>query len=97
MIELTLKQRQVLTEETETPPRAIDPETHITYVLVREDVYNRVRALLAGAEDKEFLDALYPQVMEVFGRDGWDDPSMDIYNELDPRVNEGLKVALGLS
>ena len=87
MIELTLKQRQALTEETETPPRAIDPETHVTYVLVREDVYNRVRALLAEAEDKEFLEELYPQVMEVFGREGWDDPSMDIYNELDTRVN----------
>jgi hypothetical protein len=22
--------------------------------------------------------------MEIFGRDGWDDPAMDVYNELDP-------------
>ena len=28
-----------------------------------------------------------PHVMELFGRDGWDDPAMDVYNELDPRVN----------
>jgi len=25
--------------------------------------------------------------MQVFGRDGWDDPAMDVYNELDPRNN----------
>jgi hypothetical protein len=27
-----------------------------------------------------------PQVLKIFGRDGWDDPSMDVYNELDPRI-----------
>jgi hypothetical protein len=36
-------------------------------------------------DDSDFASDLYPQVMEVFGREGWDDPSMDVYNDLDPR------------
>jgi len=33
----------------------------------------------------QFTRDMYPHVMEVFGREGWDDPAMDIYNDLDPR------------
>ena len=69
----------------ETPPRAIDPDTHTTYVLIREEVYVRLQALLDEAEDNQFLHDMYPHVMEVFGREGWDDLAMDIYNDLDPR------------
>jgi hypothetical protein len=28
---------------------------------------------------------MYLPVMETFGKEGWDDPAMDIYNDLDPR------------
>ena len=85
MIELTLKQRQAVVQQGETPPRAVDPDTHITYVLIREEVYARVRALLDEEEGNQCLRDMYPHVMEVFGREGWDDPAMDIYNDLDPR------------
>jgi hypothetical protein len=85
MIELTVQQRRAVTEHQEEPLRAVDPDTDTTYVLIREDVYNRVKTLFIGEEESELLDAMYPHVMEVFGRDGWDDPSMDVYNELDPR------------
>jgi hypothetical protein len=37
------------------------------------------------ADDWDFVNDAYPYVMEVFGREGWDDPSMDVYNDLDPR------------
>jgi hypothetical protein len=36
MIELTLEQRQDVIKQRKTPPRAIDPDTAITYVLLRE-------------------------------------------------------------
>ena len=54
----------------ETPPRAIDPDTHTTYVLIREEVYDGVKALLDEAEDNRFLCDMYSHVMEVFGREG---------------------------
>ncbi|MEI8371559.1 MAG: hypothetical protein WCJ35_01870 [Planctomycetota bacterium] len=38
-------------------------------------------------DDNQFTGDLAPYVMQVFGRDGWDDPAMDVYNELDPRNN----------
>lgn len=85
MIELTLEQRQAVTQQGDTPPRAVDPDTHTTYVLIREEVYARVKALLDEEEGNQFLRNMYPHVMEVFGREGWDDPAMDIYNDLDPR------------
>ena len=85
MIELTLEQRQAVAQQGEIPPRAVDPDTHTTYVLIREEVYTRVKALLNEEEDNQFLREMYPHVMEVFEREGWDDPAMDIYNDLDPR------------
>lgn len=85
MIELTLAQRQAVAQQQETPPGAVDPDTDTTYVLIREEIYARLKALLGEEDSNQFLCDLYPHVMGVFGREGWDDPSMDIYNDLDPR------------
>ena len=85
MIELTLAQRQAVAQQGEIPLRAVDPDTHTTYVLIPEELYARVKALLAEEEASQFLRDMYPHVMEVFGREGWDDPAMDLYNDLDPR------------
>lgn len=86
MIELTVEQQKSVAREEETPPCVIDPVTHTRYVLVREEQYDRVRRLFDGDND-HFVRDLAPDVMAVFGREGWDDPAMDVYNELDPRIN----------
>ena len=44
MIELTLEQRQAVAQQGEMPPRAVDPDTHTTYVLIPEEIYARVKA-----------------------------------------------------
>jgi len=85
MIELTLEQRQAVAQQGETPPRAVDPDTHTTYVLIREEAYARLQVPLDETGGNQCLHDMYPHVMEVFGREGWDDPTMDIYNGLDPR------------
>ena len=85
MIELTLKQRQAVAQQGEMPPRTVNPDTHTTYVLLPEEIYARVKVLLDEEEANQLLRDMYPHVMEVFGREGWDDPAMDIYNDLDPR------------
>ncbi|ELS31407.1 MAG: hypothetical protein ACK47D_18510 [Pseudanabaena sp.] len=85
MIELTFEQRQDVIKQVETPPRAIDPDTEITYVLIREEVYAKIKALLIEEQNNQFLQDMYLPVMETFGKEGWDDPAMDIYNDLDPR------------
>jgi hypothetical protein len=85
MIELTQDQRQELAKSD--PARAIDPQTKEAYVLVRAELYDRIKSLFAEEDDNRFVHDMYSEVMEVFGRTGWDDPAMDVYSELDPRKN----------
>jgi hypothetical protein len=81
MIDLTTEQRQQL--EGSGPVEVRDPVTNETYFLVRKVAYERIRSLLD--EDAEWADGAYCAAMEVFARDGWDDPRMDVYDALDPR------------
>jgi hypothetical protein len=63
MIDLTDEQREELKQPGET--RVRDPKTNETYVLVRADVFERMRAVLGSK-------AL---------RAGWDDPVLDVYEQ----------------
>lgn len=83
MIELTHEQHQAMTTNEPEPVRFIDPVTAAEYVLMRAEMYDRLRSLLS--EDQEWVRASYPTAMAVFARDGWDDPRMDMYDALDPR------------
>jgi hypothetical protein len=85
MLELTEDQRQQVKRANGEPIRLFDPETNRTFVLVPEEVYEKVKTLFAEEGAEHFAGDIYPHVMEVFGREGWDDPAMDVYNELDPR------------
>jgi hypothetical protein len=86
MIELTAEQRRFVECDEETPPRVVDPVTQARYVLLREDVFHQLKTLV-DTDDRAFAREMTSHVLEVFGRDGWDDPAMDVYNELDPRIN----------
>jgi hypothetical protein len=61
MIELTDQQRHEMNGES--PPRVHDPKSNVTYVLVRADVYEKMRQFMDG----------------VTKRAGWDDPKLDEY------------------
>jgi hypothetical protein len=73
MIELTEQQRRELGQPE---PMAIDPETKEEYVLVRKEVYARLRAALS--DDLSPRDA-YQAIDQAFAP-GWDDPKMDDYD-----------------
>jgi hypothetical protein len=62
-LELTDDQRRALAEAGDTPPTVTDTQTHIEYVLVRADVYAKLRAIVDG----------------MTKRAGWDDPALDDY------------------
>ena len=85
MIELTREQQNAVLQDPEMPPSVLDPHTNMRYVLIRADVYDRIKRLVS-LDDDQFVGDLTPHVMEVFARAGWDDPAMDIYNDLDPRI-----------
>ena len=78
MIELTEQQRQELTNDV---PRLLDPQTKKIYVLVSEEAYERMQALLAP----ERLSRSEQQaLLRAAGlRAGWDDPEMEIYDRED--------------
>ena len=75
MIELTEQQRQELNEDL---PRAIDPQTKKTYVLVSEEAYERMQAFLAP---ERLPRGEQQALLRAAGlRAGWDDPEMDIFD-----------------
>ncbi len=76
MIELTPVQRLGLNDD---PPRVLDPETRTRYVLVREDVYERLEALLVP--DRLLASEQQAAVLRATAlRAGWDDPEMDVHD-----------------
>ncbi len=62
MIELTEQQRAEL--EKPQPIEVRDPQTNEVYVLLRKDVYERVRSI----------------VRDINERAEWDDPAFDVYD-----------------
>jgi hypothetical protein len=75
-IELTEQQRQAIAAAGEAPPAVVDPVTKTAYILVRAEVYERLKALLEADPDPR---ETYPAVDEVF-REDWDDPRMAEYD-----------------
>jgi hypothetical protein len=81
-IQLSEEQGKALDSETELPARVIDPRTHRTYFLISVEQYERMRALL---EEELDIREAYPIMDAVAAKEGWDDPCLDIYNDLLPR------------
>jgi hypothetical protein len=76
MIELTTEQRRQL----ECPePLAVDPETRQTYVLVRKEVYERFKALLA-VDDYDAEEGV-GYINEVMAEDDAHDPLLESYQK----------------
>jgi hypothetical protein len=82
-IRLTKAQWADVVQGDEVPVRVSDPAQVATFVLVRTEVYERFRSLF---EEDPVTEQERLFQLEQFGkRAGWDDPAMDVYNDLDPR------------
>ncbi len=85
---ITPELRQAIEEAGNAPPRIIDPETNIDYVLIRADVYENIRALVetdSGLDPKEMAHLLWETM-----KGDWDDPKMDDYDDYpESRREEG--------
>ena len=80
---LTDQQWADMQRDQDTPVRVSDPAQQASFVLVKAELYERFKSLFEK-------DPVTPQErlfqLQQFGRRaGWDDPAMDIYNDLDPR------------
>lgn len=74
MIELTPEQHEVLRQNGKEPARVIDRVTNLQYVLVRAEVYDRLKTLLDG--DMPDTAAL---MNEVMAEDDARDPYLESY------------------
>lgn len=80
MIAIPKELQQALQEAGGAPVRVEDPETHVEYVLVAADEFESLcLASAAGCFSEVEQDYL---LAEAGRRAGWDDPEMDIYNDL---------------
>jgi hypothetical protein len=83
-LELTETQRKAL-KENGGSPRLRDPDTDTTYVLVREDIYDRIKGLL---DDDWPADERLRLLAESGKRAGWADPPMDDYDNYEENRNK---------
>ncbi len=82
-IQLTDAQWADVQRGTDVPIRVSDPGQQASFVLLRSEVYERFKSLF---EDDPVSEQERLFQLEQFGRRaGWDDPKMDVYNDLDPR------------
>ena len=65
--------------------RLIDPETNVEYVVLPAETFEQMRNGVYY-DDSPLTEEEQNALLVEFGhRAGWDDPEMDIYNDLDPR------------
>jgi hypothetical protein len=72
MIELTEQQQQALEATQGEPPRVFNPRTRESFVLVRADVYDRLKGALEGDEDVD---------MQAMREDDAGDPALESYQK----------------
>ncbi len=78
MIELTPEQHAALTKNGAEPTRVMDRATNFEYVLVRAELYDRLKALLA--DDMPDTAGL---INEVMAEDDAKDPYLESYQHFD--------------
>jgi len=85
VITLSKEMQQAIKDSQETPVRLVDPETNVEYVVLPVETFERMRKGVYyddGPITEEEQTAL---LVEMGLSIGWDDPEMDVYNDLDPR------------
>ena len=80
MIELTEQQRRELDEGRAVA--VIDADTATPYVVLRRDIYERVRSLLYD-DGEATADELRAMLAHSSSANGWDEPGMDAYDRYD--------------
>ncbi len=84
MITMPKELQQAVRDCQGGPIRLTDPETRAEYVLLDAGVYDKIRGLMYDdspltADDRGRL------LLHAGLRAKWDDPEMDVYDDLDPR------------
>ena len=87
MITLPAELQQLIRTLQGEPLRLADPETKSEYVLLRAEVFDQLREYVY--DDGPLSDDERRRLLIQAGlRAGWDDPEMDVYDDLDPRKHQ---------
>jgi hypothetical protein len=84
MLTIPKELQQAMRASHGRPLRLTDPETEAEYVLLQAEIYDQVQRLLYN-ETSLTPDERRAVLIQAGLRAGWDDPEMDVYNDLDPR------------
>jgi hypothetical protein len=79
---ITPELKQAVERSGEEPVRIEDPETHQRYVVVREEVYEHLQSLVGLEMGEITVDEQKTALARLGQSVGWDDPAMDVYNDL---------------
>ncbi|MEX2120000.1 MAG: hypothetical protein WD847_10440 [Pirellulales bacterium] len=82
-IQLTEQQWADVQGEREVPVRVSDPSRQASFVLLRAEVYERFKSLFE--EDPVTQQERLFHLRQFGRRAGWEDPTMDTYDDLGPR------------
>jgi hypothetical protein len=80
MLQLTEEQRQTVAAQEN--PTIVDPDTNAAYVLVRKELFDRIKSLLY--DDGQLThDDLRLMLAKSSKENGWDEPGMEEYDHYD--------------
>ena len=88
VITLSKEIQKAIKDAQEDPVRLVDPETNMEYVVLPVETFERMRKGVYyddGPITEEERTAL---LVEMGLSIGWDDPEMDVYNDMAPRRDD---------
>lgn len=85
MIALSKEIQEAVQKSEDNLIRLIDPETNVEYVVLPVETFERMRNGVYYDDGPITEEERRALLIQAGLRAGWDDPEMDIYNDLDPR------------
>ena len=88
MIALSKEIQQAVQAAKETPVRLVDPETDVEYVVLPVETFERMRKGVYYDDGPLTEEERRHILMQAGLRAGWDDPEMDVYNDMVPEGDD---------
>lgn len=85
MIAISEELRQAVQDSKDSLVRLVDPETNDVYVVLPAEIFDQLQEGLFYDDSPLTEEERSALLVELGLSIGWDDPEMDVYNELDPR------------
>lgn len=85
MLTISKELQQAIQESKDNLVRLIDPETNTAYVVLPAEMFEQMQNGIYYDDSPITEEEQTALLIECGLRAGWDDPEMDVYNDLDPR------------